>query len=122
YYKTTTTVRLGVEYRITPRFSVRAGYANVSSPVRKEAKDGTMMIYTSGTMPNYRMDNSTNYITCGLGYNFNNFYIDGAFVHKHMSSEYHAYTSDPANPQIPSPTSRLSLSNNQIVLSAGVRF
>ncbi len=122
YYKTTTSIRIGAEYRITPRFSVRAGYANVSSPVRKEAKDGSMLIYTSGTMPNYKMDNSTNYITCGLGYNFNNFYVDGAYVHKRMTSEYHAYTPDPANPQIPSPTSKLTLSNNQIVLTAGVRF
>ncbi|MDE5586022.1 MAG: outer membrane protein transport protein [Muribaculaceae bacterium] len=122
YYKSTYSIRLGAEYRVTPRFSVRAGYAHVSSPVRQKAKDGSMMIYTSGTMPNYRMDNSTNYITCGLGYNFNNFYIDAAYVNKHLSSEYHAYTPDPANPQIPSPTSKLSLSNNQIVLTAGVRF
>ncbi|MBD5287110.1 MAG: hypothetical protein HDS27_06245 [Bacteroides sp.] len=122
YYKSTYSIRLGAEYRITPRFSVRAGYAHVTSPVQKKATDGSMMIYTSGTMPNYRMDNSTNYITCGLGYNFNNFYVDGAFVHKNISSEYHAYTPDPANPQIPSPTSKLSLNNNQIVLTAGVRF
>lgn len=122
YYKSTSTIRLGAEYRITPRFSVRAGYSYMSSPVRTEAKDGSMLIYTSGTMTNYKMDNSTNYITCGLGYNFNNFYIDGAYVHKRMTSDYHAYTPDPANPQIPSPTSKLNLSNNQIILSAGVRF
>ncbi|MDE6561383.1 MAG: hypothetical protein K2K75_08395 [Muribaculaceae bacterium] len=122
YYKSTTTIRVGAEYRVTPRFSVRAGFANVSTPVRSEAKDGSMMIYTSGTMPNYKMDNSTNYITCGVGYNFDHFYIDAAYVNKHQSSEYHAYTPDPANPQIPSPTSKLSFSNNQIILSAGVRF
>lgn len=122
YYKSTTTIRVGAEYRITPRFSVRAGYAHVSSPVRKEATDGSMLIYTSGTMTNYKMDNSTDYITCGLGYNFDHFYIDAAYVNKHQSSEYHAYTPDPANPQIPSPTSKLSFSNNQIILSAGVRF
>lgn len=122
YYKSTTSIRVGAEYRVTPRFSVRAGYAHVSSPVRKEAKDGSMLIYTSGTMPNYRMDNSTDYITCGLGYNFDHFYIDAAYVNKHQSSEYHAYTPDPANPQIPSPSAKLSLNNSQIVLTAGVRF
>lgn len=122
YYCHTATIRVGAEYRITPRFSVRAGYAHVSSPVRKEAKDGSMLIYTSGTLTNYKMDNSTDYITCGLGYNFDHFYIDGAFVHKRLGSEFHAYTPDPANPQIPSPTSKLTFSNNQIVLSAGVRF
>lgn len=122
YYRSTSTFRVGAEYRVTPRFSVRAGYSYVSSPVRKEATDGSMMIYTSGTMPNYKMDNSTNYITCGLGYNFNHFYIDAAYVHKRMSSEYHAYTPDPANPQIPSPTAKINLFNNQIILSAGVKF
>lgn len=122
YYKSTTTIRVGAEYRITPRFSIRAGYAHVSSPVKTEVKDGSMMIYTSGTMTNYRLDNSTDYITCGLGYNFNNFYIDGAFVHKRLGSEYHAYTPDPVNPQIPSPSSKLTLTNNQIVISAGFRF
>ncbi|MCM1490524.1 MAG: outer membrane protein transport protein [Muribaculum sp.] len=122
YYKSTTTIRVGAEYRITPRFSVRAGYAHVSSPVKTEAKDGSMLIYTSGTMTNYKLDNSTDYITCGLGYNFNNFYVDAAFVHKRMGSEYHAYTPDPANPQIPSPTSKLSLINNQLVVSAGFKF
>lgn len=122
YYKTTTTIRIGAEYRITPRFSVRAGYANVSSPVRKEVTDGSQLIYTSGTMTNYQWDNSTNYITCGLGYNFNNFYIDAAYVNKSMSSEYHAYTPDPANPQIPSPSAKVNFSNNQIILSAGFKF
>lgn len=122
YYKSTTTLRLGAEYRVTPRFSVRAGYSYVSSPVRKEAKDGSMMVYTSGTMTNYKMDNTTNYYTCGLGYNFNNFFIDAAYVHKRMNSQYHAYTPDPLNPQIPSPTSKVTLSNNQIILTAGVKF
>lgn len=129
YYKTTTTVRLGLEYRVTPRFSIRAGYSYVSSPVSKAMKDDNLSlpVTTSGTMPNYRNDNSTNYITCGLGYNFNNFYIDGAFVYKRLSSTYHAYTFDPGSemydiPPMASPTSKLSLINSQIILSAGFRF
>lgn len=122
YYKPVTTIRVGAEYRLTSRFSVRAGYAHTSSPVRTEAKNGSMMIYTSGTMTNFTLDNDTDYITCGVGYNFNNFYVDAAYVHKRLGSEYHAYTPDPANPQIPSPTSKLSLVNNQIFLSAGFRF
>lgn len=121
-YRTTTTFRVGAEYRVTPRFSVRLGYAHTDSPVKSEAKDGSMLIWTSGTMPNYRLDNSTDYITCGLGYNFNSFYIDGAFVHKHQNSEYHAYTPDPANPQIPSPSAKLGIDNNQIIVSAGFKF
>ena len=121
YYTHSNTFRLGLEYRINPSFSVRAGYCNVSSPVTAEAKNDLLEIYTSGTMPNYRFDNSTNYVTCGLGYRYKFFYADLAYVYKHMNSTYHAYTPD-VNSVYPSPQSNLSFINNQIVLSAGFRF
>lgn len=122
YYQTTHTLRVGAEYRVTPQFSVRAGYSFVSSPVRPKARDNGQEIYTSGTNPSYTFDNTANYVTCGLGYRVKKFYIDLAYVYKHLSSEYHAYTSDPATPSVPSPNSKLSLNNSQIVLSAGIRF
>ena len=121
YYQTTNTLRIGAEYRINPAFSIRAGYCNVSSPVKSEAKSGAMEIYTSGTLPNYRFDNSTNYITCGAGWKYQHFYVDLAYVYKHMSSMYHAYTPD-LEAEFPSPQSKISLTNNQIVLTAGFRF
>lgn len=122
YYQSTNTLRIGAEYRVTPQFSVRAGYSYVSSPVQERIKENKEIVYTSGTMPNYNLNNSTNYITCGLGYRFSNFYVDAAYVFKHLSSDYHAYTSDPGSPNIPSPTSKLSLNNSQIVLSCGFKF
>lgn len=122
YYKTSHTLRVGAELRVTPQFSLRAGYSFVSSPVKERAKDGKEVIYTAGTMPNYRFDNTTNYVTCGLGYRFQKFYVDLAYVYKHMNSEYHAYTSDPEHPDIPSPTAKLSLNNSQVVMSCGFKF
>lgn len=121
-YQTTHTLRVGAEYRVTPQFSVRAGYSFVSSPVRAKARDNEMSIFTTGTNTSYRFDNTTNYVTCGLGYRFKHFYVDLAYVYKHMSSDWHAYTPDPQSPQIPSPQAKLSLNNSQVVLSAGVRF
>ena len=125
-YCNTNTLRLGAELRVLPQLSVRAGYSFVSSPVNTKVKNS--MIETAGTIPNYRFDNTTNYITCGLGYRIKSFYIDLAYVYKHMTSEYHAYS--PWYPQsvsnnqemIPSPVSSLSLNNSQIVLSAGFKF
>lgn len=125
YYRASHTFRVGAEYRVTPSFSVRAGYSHVTSPVKSEVKNDREIVYTSGTLPNYRFDNGTDYITCGLGYRYKKFYVDLAYVYKHMSSEYHAYTPDPnpdVNQAIPSPQSKLSLNNSQIVLSAGFRF
>lgn len=121
YYKSTNTFRVGAELRVTPRFSLRAGYSHVDSPCTSKLRDGNDIIYTAGTIPNYRVDNSTNYVTAGLGYNFDHFYVDAAYVYKHMDSEYHAYSPFPAD-VIPSPTSKLSLNNSQVVLSAGFRF
>lgn len=122
YYKSTNTFRVGAEFKPTSAFSIRAGYAYVSSPVKKTAMNNQEIIYTAGTQPSYRFDNDTNYITCGLGYRYKHIYVDLAYVYKNMKSEYHAYTPDPENPQIPSPQSKVSLTNNQIVLSAGYRF
>lgn len=120
-YRSTNTLRVGAEYRITPKFSVRAGYSFVSSPVKAEAKESRETIYTAGTLPNYRFDNTTNYITCGIGYKHRGFYIDLAYVYKHMDSEYHAYTPDPSS-GIPSPQSKLSFENSRLVLSTGFKF
>ena len=122
YYRSQHAFRVGAEYRVTPQFSLRAGYSYVSSPVKDAAKDNQEIIYTAGTMPNYTFNNSTNYITGGFGYRYKRFSIDMAYVYKHISADYHAYTPDPASPQIPSPQAELGLSNHQIVLSAGLRF
>lgn len=122
YYRATNTLRVGAEFRVTPRFSVRAGYSFVSSPVKESVRDNKEIIYTSGTLPNYRLDDTTNYYTCGLGYKYQKFYIDLAYIYKHLSSEYHAYTPDPKSPSIPSPSAKLSLNNSQIVMSCGFRF
>lgn len=121
YYKSTNTYRVGAEFRINPYLSVRAGYSNVSSPVKVGAANDKLDIYTAGTIPNYRFDNKTDYITAGLGFKIQHFYMDLAYVYKHMESTYHAYSPDTMS-NIPSPQSKLSFDNNQIVISAGYRF
>lgn len=132
YYCNTNTLRLGAELNVLPNLSVRAGYSFVSSPVQSKAKEA--MVYTSGTIPNYRFDNTTNYVTCGLGFKIESFYINLAYVYKHMDSEYHAFSpyyplkdsnyplKDSNIPYVPTQKSSLSLNNSQIVLSAGFKF
>lgn len=126
-YSNTNTLRLGAEFRILPQLSVRAGYSYVSSPTK--TKMNGVMVETAGTIPNYRFDRTTNYVTCGLGYRFQSFYIDLAYVYKHMSSDYHAFSSFIPSEEyskilgpVPTQTSSLSLENSQIVLSAGFKF
>lgn len=122
YYKSSNTFKVGLEFKPISSLSIRAGYAHVSSPVRKEAKDNMLTIYTSSLTPSYRLDNNTNYITFGLGYRYSHIYVDLAYVYKKMDSEYHAFTPDVSSHAAPSPQAKVSLNNNQIVLSAGYRF
>lgn len=126
YYKAANILRLGAEYRVTRNFSIRAGYAFESSPTGQEVKEDRTMVYTSnpydtGTTPSYTLDNTTQYITCGIGYHYKSFYADAAYVHKARKSEFHPYTGDngyTANPY----TAEVKNNDNNIVLSVGFKF
>lgn len=122
YYKTSSMFRLGAEYRVIPQFSIRAGFAYQTSPVKEKARDNMQTIYTAGTLPNYTFDDDSYYISFGVGYRYQKFYADLGYQFRHRTAQYHAYTPDPANPGIPSPQSKLSLENNNIVLSMGFKF
>lgn len=139
YYKATNIMRLGLEYRVTPQFSVRAGYSYESSPVTTTAMTGyttngqaidANYVYTSGpddteTQPSYSFDKSTQYITCGLGYRYKNVYADLAYVHRHRSSKFNAfsnYNEFGTDHYVPAPTGKVSDDNNSLVLTVGVRF
>ncbi|MDE6498040.1 MAG: outer membrane protein transport protein, partial [Muribaculaceae bacterium] len=65
YYQAANSLRVGVEYRVTPQFSLRAGYAWQSSAVKAAAADGAMQIYTSGTDPSYVFNKAVNSISVG---------------------------------------------------------
>lgn len=121
YYTSQNTIRLGAEFRVTNSFSVRAGYSFVSSPVKKNVREDKVDVVTA-LNPGYTFDNTTDYVTCGLGYRYRKFSVDLAYVYKHQSASFHAYSQDPANPTIESPKASLSLDNSQVVLSCGFRF
>lgn len=125
YYKASNILRLGAEYRIDRNWSVRAGYSVESSPVTNQVKDGQEVVYTSGVddygmIPSYTLDNKTQYITCGIGYRYQNFYADAAYVNKHKSSTFHPWT--PNSYTATPPSSEVSNNVNSLVLSIGFRF
>lgn len=128
YYKPTNTVRVGLEYRLSRNFSLRAGFANTSTGVNKAVMDGDEYVYFSGTNPAYTFNRSTRYITCGLGYRTGGFYADLAYVNKYTKSTFSPYSSfeesysDGTTDWCYSPWSDFSTSNNNIVLSLGYKF
>lgn len=124
YYKGTNILRVGAEYRVTPQFSLRAGYVYESSPVKQEVADDQVVVWTAGTVPYYNLDRTTRYITAGLGYRFGAFYADLAYVNKHRESTYHAFSPIIENGAVlqGSPSASIVSNDNHVVLTLGYRF
>lgn len=131
YYKSANILRFGAEYRILPQLSIRAGYVHESTPTGTAISNNEVTVYTSnpddtGTNPAYTLDNSTQYITCGLGYRYKNFSIDAAYVYKHRTSEYHSFTPndafDTAGLTATPYQAKLTENYNNIVLTTTLRF
>lgn len=91
-FRMSSTLRVGAEVRVTPQFSLRAGYSWVQSPLVKEFKDNKREVMTVGTTSDYVLDGDTNYFTYGLGYRFTkSFYTDIAFLMKNQKSDLYSY-------------------------------
>lgn len=112
-------VRVGAEYRVTPKFSVRAGYNVTLSNIKKDVREGATEVITSGTDPSYSFDKTRNNISVGLGYRFGAFSLDAAYVHSSRESTLKPYTNFGDNM---SPSYKIKDNNNNIVLSLGFKF
>lgn len=131
YYKAANIIRVGAEYRVVPQVSLRAGYVYESTPTGSAITNNEVAVYMSnpddtGTNPSYTLDNSTQYITFGLGYRYKNFSIDAAYVYKHRTSEFHSFTPNDAYDTgglTATPyQAKLTENYNNVVLTATLRF
>lgn len=125
YTQGVSTVRVGAEYRVAPSFSVRAGFCYSSSPTVSESKvnelnQSNLNIDTDGpddteTTPGFTLPRDQQYITLGLGYRYQMFYLDAAYVYRMRHSDYYPWSTS---------TQAVSLKqhDHNIVLTAGLRF
>ena len=90
-FKPTSTVKVGMEYRFTPQFSGRLGYAWMENPYETIfSQSGDAAVAGSSTI--YRMEGDSNYYTGGLGYRFNrNFFLDLAVVYKTQTDDLYPF-------------------------------
>jgi hypothetical protein len=111
--------RLGAEYRVTPSFSVRAGYSFESAPLKDEYFEGMFTPQIAeGTICHYQVPGEVNNITCGLGYRINNISIDAAYVYRQQDFSIFAYEGIDRSMT----STIMSLDNHSIKLSLGYRF
>ncbi len=91
-FKATSTVRAGFEYRFTPQFTGRLGYAWMQNPYTDDFKEKGYAA-TVGSTTAYRMEGDANYITGGLGYRFSrSFYADLAIMYKTQKDDLYSYS------------------------------
>lgn len=130
YYTGASELRLGAEIRVTPKFSLRAGYGLKTSGVKEAIRNGRDYVYTSGVTTMYTLDGTRHNLTCGLGYRFKSVYADLAYVHSTSKAQWNAFSPFPHTPggyDVPSaaqrgPQANLTDTYNQIALTVGFRF
>lgn len=130
YYTGSSELRLGAELRVTPKFSIRAGYGLKSSGVKAGARDGQDYIYTSGVSTMYTFEGTRHNITFGLGYRWSSVYVDLAYVHSTSTAQWNAFSPFPHQPEQAytldrpyfGPQADLTDTSNRIALTLGFRF
>lgn len=90
-FKIASTLKTGLEYRFTPQFSGRIGYAWKQSPYNNDFKKaGNAAPVGSTTI--YTLESDANYFTGGLGYRFSpSTYLDFAIVYKSQQQDLYPY-------------------------------
>lgn len=119
YLKPTHTMRLGAEYRVSPKFSVRAGYSMQTTATEDIVKDDDVEVVVSGCNPAYSYDTSNQYITGGFGYHSGSFYFDMAYVNQCRKSNYHAFS---GIVDLPTVSTEVKDINHRITATLGFRF
>lgn len=133
YYQSGNELRLGAEFRVTPQFSVRAGYGYKQMGSRPGAKDGFDYIYTAGTQSMYEFAGNRQNVSFGLGYRFGGFYVDAAYVHTSQTNEWDAFTPFPranngdamydlAQNAVYGPHAQVKDAHNRLVFTLGFKF
>lgn len=92
--KGVSTVKLGLEFKPDPMLAIRFGYNYVSPLFEKNGyKDGTISsegsYYASST--DYVNWESTNRVTCGIGYNVGKFSFDVAYQYSAQNGNFHPF-------------------------------
>ena len=131
YYSGSNELRLGAELRVTPAFSIRAGYGFKTSGVTTETANGDNYIYTAGVNSMYTLDGTRQNITAGIGYRWKSVYVDLAYVHSTSTAQWHAFSPFPHQPDQAyelvgnaqrGPQGELTDTSNRFALTLGFRF
>ncbi len=125
-FKSASTIKIGTEYRFSPKFYGRLGYAWMQNPYNTDFKEaGNAAIVGSNTV--HRIEGDANYFTGGIGYRFNqNFFLDFALVYKTQTDDLYAfpnlYSASGGAPVIDATPFELNNTSFRGLLTLGYKF
>ena len=107
------TFRLGMEARLAPQFSVRAGY-NYSSALFKDDAYNVLASYRTNTEFNNIKERNT--FTLGVGYRGNVVYADLAYKYDMYKSDFYAFD------DVQLPATKVDNERHQLMFTLGAKF
>jgi len=107
------TFRVGMEARVVPQFSLRAGYNYTSSVFSDDAYNALSTYRTSTDFNNVKAKNT---FTFGVGYSGNVIYADLAYKYDMYKSDFYAFD------DIALPKTEVDNSRHQLLFTLGARF
>ncbi len=113
------TIKLGAEYKLTDNFSLRAGFASTNS-ISNNTANKLMVYNTVRTDPEFFKHYKTDYLTFGFGYREASWYVDFAYVNMFMDEDYYAF--NPATFTSGMQPAKVETTNNNLILTLGLRF
>lgn len=109
------TLRLGLEARVAPQFSLRVGYNFTSAPFKTTAYKA---LYNDDMRTDVEFENifKRNTVTAGLGYRGSYFYADLAYKYDLYKSDFYEFSAEELAP------CKNDNNRHQVLLTLGVRF
>lgn len=113
------TIKIGAEVRVSPKFSLRAGYNMQTTGTSADVQDDKVEVEVASTHPAYTYDKDIKHITAGFGYHSGSLYFDMAYVYQNRKSNYHAF---PGINYLPTLSTEVKDTNHRIQATLGFRF
>jgi len=127
--KGVSTLKVGLEYKPITNLAVRLGY-NYVSPMFDENGYRDQTIYSPGvayaTSTDYTNWKATNRFTCGVGYNYQNLFIDVAYQYTIQKGDFYPFMSytDASDSKYDciAPSTEVKYNRHQVMMTVGYKF
>jgi len=90
--KNSQTYKVGAEFKLSPSFALRGGYAIMTAATNPDYKQGkSLILNTANTNTEYFSQYDTKYLTCGFGYREAGWFIDFAYALKTQNEDMYPF-------------------------------